>query len=106
MRILFDQGTPVPLRHALNKHDVVTAFECGWQTLQNGDLLSRAEAGGFAAMITTDKNILHQQNFAGRLIAILVLSTTDWRRIRRHTDRVVKAVDALAQGGYVEVAIP
>jgi hypothetical protein len=42
MRILFDQGTPVPLRSALVPHHVATAFERGWQILMNGDLLSRA----------------------------------------------------------------
>jgi len=39
MRILFDQGTPVPLRSALTPHQVATAFEMGWSTLENGDLL-------------------------------------------------------------------
>jgi hypothetical protein len=27
MKILFDQGTPAPLRHALTGHEVVTAHE-------------------------------------------------------------------------------
>ena len=39
MRVLFDQGTPVPLRHALTGHVVSTAFEMGWSEMANGDLL-------------------------------------------------------------------
>jgi len=39
MRILLDQGTPVPLRQALVSHTVSTAFEMGWQGLDNGALL-------------------------------------------------------------------
>ncbi|MBV5333386.1 hypothetical protein JZU54_07635, partial [bacterium] len=55
MKILFDQGTPVPLRRFLASHEVVTAFDRGWGELQNGDLLRAAEADGFAAIITTDQ---------------------------------------------------
>ena len=44
MKVLFDQGTPVPLRRSLPGHTVDTAFELGWATLRNGDLLNRASA--------------------------------------------------------------
>ena len=57
MRVLFDQGTPVPLREALDGHDVSTAYECGWSTLKNGDLLTVAEREGFEALVITDKNL-------------------------------------------------
>jgi hypothetical protein len=30
MRVLFDQGTPHPLRDLLIRHEVCTAFEDGW----------------------------------------------------------------------------
>ncbi|MFZ1219891.1 MAG: hypothetical protein WAO00_11390 [Chthoniobacterales bacterium] len=43
MRVLFDQGTPVPLREFLQGHEVTTAFEMGWSDLSNGDLLAIAE---------------------------------------------------------------
>jgi hypothetical protein len=35
MKILFDQGTPVPLRRHLIEHVVDTAFERGWSDLKN-----------------------------------------------------------------------
>lgn len=106
MRILFDQGTPVPLRRALTRHHVVTAYEQGWGALQNGELLCTAEADGFEAIVTTDQNLRYQQNLAERRLAILVLLTTDWRLIRLHTDYVVIAVDGLASGDCVELPIP
>jgi predicted nuclease of predicted toxin-antitoxin system len=106
LRILFDQGTPAPLRQALSQHEVVTAFEQGWQALQNGELLAAAEAAGFELIVTTDQNLRNQQNLAGRQLAILVLSTTDWRRIRLHTDQVVLAVESMKPGTYVGLAIP
>ena len=43
MKILFDQGTPAPLREFLPKHEVLTAFELGWSTLKNGELLAAAK---------------------------------------------------------------
>lgn len=57
MKILFDQGTPVPLRAALRDHSVSTAFELGWHQLKNGDLIRAAEEQQFEAMVTTDSNL-------------------------------------------------
>ena len=56
MRILFDQGTPVPLRKYLDTHSVATAYELSWQELDNGALIAKAEADGFDLLITTDQN--------------------------------------------------
>ena len=42
--MLFDQGTPVPLRRALADHTVSTAFEMSWAELENGHLLKVADA--------------------------------------------------------------
>ena len=85
---------------------MVTAFERGWGSLQNGDLLRAAEAEGFAAIVTTDQNLRYQQHLAGRRLAILVLLTTDWRRIRAGADAVVQAVSVLSPGDYVELPFP
>ena len=38
MRLLFDQGTPVPLRNYLPHHTVETAYERGWHDLAIDDL--------------------------------------------------------------------
>jgi hypothetical protein len=57
VRILFDQGTPVPLRRALTRHDVVTTHERGWSTHSNGELLDRAEQEGFEVFVTTDSHL-------------------------------------------------
>jgi hypothetical protein len=54
MRILFDQGTPVPLRRLLApRHEVSTAYEHRWSTLTNGTLLDAAEEAGFDLLVTT-----------------------------------------------------
>jgi hypothetical protein len=65
----------VPLRQRLSGHEISTAYEMGWSKLSNGELLAAAERS-FDAFITTDQNLRHQQNLAGKRLAILVLPTT------------------------------
>src|SRR5271170_2447107 len=103
MRVLFDQGTPAPLRGALAAHVVSTAFELGWSALSNGDLLDAAEAQ-FDAFVTTDQNLRYQQNLAGRRLAILVLPTTSWPEIQKHTNKVADSVNALKPGEFIELS--
>jgi glutamate racemase len=106
VRVLFDQGTPAPLRRHLSAHQVSTAFELQWQALKNGELIERAETEGFEVLVTTDRNLKYQQNLAGRRIAVVVLSTTSWPRIEKHVAAVTDAVDGVTPGAYREVQIP
>jgi hypothetical protein len=53
MRVLFDQGTPVPLRHFLSSHTVTTVYEKGWSRTRNGDLLRLADQQMFEVFLTT-----------------------------------------------------
>ena len=106
MRVLFDQGTPAPLRHLLPGHDVATAYERGWSTLKNGELLASAESSGFEVLVTTDTHLKYQQNLATRTIAIVVLGTTSWRRIKAAAAVIAAAVNASTRGSYAEVAVP
>ena len=104
--ILSAHAYPPALRHLLAGHEVSTAYERGWSTLNNGELLAAAEIHGFQVLVTTDMNLKYQQNLASRSIAILVLGTTSWPRIKAAAEAVVSAVDATTRGTYVEVAIP
>ena len=103
MKVLFDQGTPAPLRRLLPGHEVRTAYEMGWSALLNGELLRAAEAEGFAAIVTTDKNMRHQQDVASLRLGILVLPTTDWSKIRPNAARVAEALGRLRPGTVDEV---
>jgi hypothetical protein len=105
MKILFDQGTPAPLRDALTGHVVSTAYELGWAQLANGDLISAAEES-FDALITTDRNLRYQQNLSGRRLAIVTLWTTSWPKIQRHLPEVAAAVNQLTEGDFVELNFP
>ena len=102
MKILFDQGTPAPLRQSLAPHSVSTVFEMGWAEVENGNLLAAAE-NVFEAFITTDKNLRYQQNLSRRRLAILVLPTTSWPEIQKHLELVSDAVKGLKPGDLVEL---
>ena len=104
MRILFDQGTPLPLREHLTSHYIVTAFELGWSNLKNGELLAAAESS-FDLFITTDQQLRYQQNLSGRKLAILVLLTTSWPRIRKCIPQIQEAVERIQPGDYQEVTV-
>jgi hypothetical protein len=101
VKILFDQGTPAPLRRGLKNHTVATAYELGWTEFDNGRLIAAAESE-FDVLITTDKNLRYQQNLDLRRLAILVLPTTKWPELRIHESRIVAAIEALRPGQLVE----
>ena len=102
MKILFDQGTPAPLRRALTDHSVSTAYEMEWTQLNNGALLRAAEQQ-FDVFITTDRNLRYQQSIPGLRLAILVLPTTNWSEIRINQDAVIAAIGKLRPGDIVEL---
>ena len=82
-----------------------TAYELGWATLKNGELLAAAESNGFDVFVTTDTNLSYQQNLSNRKIAIVVLSTTSWPRIQRSVAAIVSAIDAATPNSYQIVSI-
>jgi hypothetical protein len=106
MRVLFDKSAPYGLARHLERHTVSTAEERGWGRLENGELLSAAEADGFEVFLTADKNLRHQQNLAGRKIAIVVLGNSPWPLVQLHVSEIRAAIDATTPGSFVEVDIP
>jgi hypothetical protein len=94
MRILFDHGTPSPLRSFLSGHSVATTQNHGWETLNNGELLR------------ADKNIRYQQNLTERVIAIVVLGNSRWPVVKLYVDRIIVAINGAKRGTYYEVNIP
>lgn len=99
MKILFDQGVPKPLQVLLAGHEVQRAYQFGWATKKNGELLSLAEAAGFELFVTTDQNLLHQQNLRLRKIAVFVLGRGNWPEIEPHAARIAEAINGIKRPG-------
>lgn len=106
MRVLFDNGTPRGVAAALHDHVVEEARSRGWDALRNGELLDAAEAAGFDAFLTTDRNLSYQQNLSRRRIAIVTLGNGRWRLVKKRLLEIVAAVNAATPGSLVEVDIP
>ena len=101
MKVLFDQGVPAPLRRLLSGCEICTAFEMNWSTLENGTLLAAAEADGFDVFLTTDKNLNYQQNLKARRIAVVILPTTSWPRLRPRSDEILQALKGAKPGDFI-----
>jgi len=70
--------------------------------LSNGALLRAADAQ-FDALITTDRNLRHQQDLAAYRLAIVVLPTTSWPKIRVHEAQILAGINMLQPGSIVEI---
>jgi hypothetical protein len=104
MRILLDENMPRPLRGMLPGHDVLTVPEMGWAGYSNGQLLDEAEKAGFAAFITSDQNLVFQQNLTGRTISVIIFSTNAWPIIRSQPQTVQRAVANASPGTFTHAA--
>jgi hypothetical protein len=103
MNILFDEGTPRPLRAHLPDHSVDLPIELGWAQISNGELLARAEASGYDLLISTDTNLRHQQNLSQYNIAVLVIRPTNWNTLQSAIPRIVETVNFIQPSDYVEI---
>lgn len=76
MRILLDEDLPKRLKFRLleQNHDTNTAQEMGWDGKKNGELLGLLTLNGFDVLITSDKNLVHQQNLNKFNVRVLLLN--------------------------------
>lgn len=105
MKLLFDHGTPSPLRRHLPEHSVDRSAEKGWNQLENGELIRRAEQEGYDVIVTTDQNIQYQQNLADTGIAMVVLLSTAWPGVQHRTEEIRQAIEQVQPGEIREVPI-
>jgi hypothetical protein len=72
VKVLLDECVDWPLARDIVGHDVKTARQMGWTTIQNGELLALA-GGQFEVFVTVDRNLCFQQNLVTYPIAVIVL---------------------------------
>ena len=106
MRILLDQGTPIPLRYSVAGHDIHTVHEFDWTYLSDYELLLAAEREGFEALISTDIHLSDHHDLSQNQICVVVLSTARWKLIRLALGDVDAALLNVRPGTYINVTIP
>lgn len=89
MKLLLDENLPHQLRHELPGHDSFTVAYMGWVGVENGELLKRAAAQGFDALVTKDANVRYEQNLVNLPIAVIIVRphqtiSTTFARFCRH----------------------
>jgi len=74
MKILIDECLPAALKGNLIAigHESQTVRQAGLGSKKNGEFLTLAE-GRWEVLLTSDRNIKHQQNMTGRSVSILIL---------------------------------
>lgn len=72
-KILRDECVDRGLVVRIAGHEVKTVPEAGWASFKNGELLSRAQAD-FDVFVTTDRNLMFQQNLPKFDIAVIILA--------------------------------
>jgi hypothetical protein len=78
----------------------------GIPKLENGELLKAGEAAGFEVMVTSDQNIVYQQNLAGRKLALVVLGSNIWPIVRDYGATIAAKVDVATPGSYNFIEMP
>lgn len=104
MRVLLDECVPRALRNELPGHDVKTVAECGWAGVKNGELL-RLAAESFDVLLTVDRNLEYQQNFAGAAVAVIVMNapSNDIGALQPLMPQVLQAIRGAARGKVTNV---
>lgn len=76
MKILLDENLPKRLKFRLleQNHVASTVREMGWNGKKNGELLGLLTFSGFEVLITSDKNLIHQQNLDEFKVSVLLLN--------------------------------
>lgn len=103
MNVLLDENLPHLLRNYLPGHEVFTDRYKGWAGLKNGELLKTAEDDGFEVFITGDQTLSYEQNLTGWRVAVVVLSSIDWRMLKDNLPPIVAALNSAAPGSFQEV---
>ncbi len=77
-----------------------TASYKGWDGFKHGRLLDAAEEDGFDVLLTGDQSLPYEQNLTGRRLAIVALSSVEWRIVKDYLPQIIAAVDNAAPGSF------
>jgi hypothetical protein len=103
VKVLLDENLDHRLRKSLGSHEVFTASYKGWDGFKNGRLLQAAEDDGFDVLVTGDQTLYYEQNLTGRRLAIVALSSIEWRIVKNYLPQIAAAVGGAIPGSFQAV---
>ena len=78
--LLLDENLPRPLKQYFSEgFDVRTVPDLGWQSKENGELLTAMDEAGIEFLITADRNLRFQQNLQRSRVRLVIVITHDTR---------------------------
>ena len=100
MKLLLDENLPKRLKQDFPEFEIFTVRDEGWNGLTNGELFKVMLENGFDALITFDKNLLHQQNFVKYPLKVIVLTAISNRysHLRPLVDQIKRALSTAEIG--------
>lgn len=105
-KIIIDHSLSQRLRHLLSEHDIYSASYFGWETLENGELLRESVNAEFEVFLTADQSIRWQNDLSSYPIHIVVLSTNDWDRLKKHIGFIKDSIIEIGAEQLLEIQIP
>ena len=108
MKLLLDENLPHQMHLELPGHDVFTTAFMGWGGVENGELLRRAAAEGFDALITNDRGLEYQQNLESLPLSVVVIlaPANTVEAIRPAYPALISALAGLNPCEFVKVSVP
>lgn len=107
MKLLLDENLPKKLKYHLPGHEVYHIRDKAWHGKKNGELLRLMLTEGFGGLLTFDKNVEHQQNFAKYPIAVLVLNAprNDFDTLTPLLPILLKTLEAILPAGATVIEV-
>jgi len=105
MRLLLDENLPKRLKKEFSEHEIYTASDKGWTGVSNGKLLELLVQNKFDALLTFDRNLQYQQNFAKYTISVLVLTASDnsYLTLKKLVPKIKETLSTGLKTGSIEI---
>lgn len=94
MKLLLDENLPHQIRLEIEDHEILTVAFMGWSGIENGELLNRAAAEGFDALLTNDRGFAYEHDVAYLPVAVIILlaKSNHIEMIRPHYPTLMEAL--------------
>ncbi len=107
MRVFLDECIDWRLSRDIVGHQVMTARQMGWTSIENGELLALV-AQEFDVFVTVDRNLSFQQNLEAPTIPVIVLRapTNRLADLKRIVPELLAAIAAAKPGPVTILTAP
>jgi predicted nuclease of predicted toxin-antitoxin system len=107
MKLLLDENLPKRLKQDLTGHETYTVADKGWTGVSNGRLMDLLVEHKFDALLTFDKNLQYQHNFARYAITVIVLHAPDnsYATLKQLVDKIIASLTTNLKPGPIEIRL-